>query len=112
MRYGDGLGPGRVIGARDVEKRRRVVEAMMGTKACDPKLGWRGSSDAMEEWQTQLRFRAELEATRAVLQLRSGQVPPRASRCSDGSWVVTPTSVKFTRDLKVPAMKIPLEYSR
>lgn len=123
MRYGDEIGPGRVLGARQVETQRRITEAMMGTNACDTaspgfepvldKLKWRKSSEAISGWQTLLRFRAEREATQGVLRLRSGQIPQRTSRCGDGSWEVTPTSFKFTRDVKVtpPAVKIPLEYS-
>jgi hypothetical protein len=125
MRYGDDVGPGRVIGARQVERRRRITEAMMSVNVCDTtspgfdpvleKLGWRrGSDDVMADWQRIVRFRAEREATQAILQLRSGQIPQRTSRCSDGSWEVTPTSIRFTRDVKVlePAVKVPLEYSR
>jgi hypothetical protein len=123
MRYGDDIGPGRVIGARQVEGQRRVMEAMVGVDVCDTaspgfapvldKLGWRKSPQTIAAWQTLLRFRAEREATQGVLQLRSGQIPQRTSRCSDGSWEVTPTSIRFTRDVKVtpPAVKIPLEYS-
>ena len=65
-------------------------------------------------WKRVMRFRAELEATERVLQIRAGQPPSPKSTCSDGSWNVTAHSIKFTRDLKLPsyAMNVPLEYAR
>jgi hypothetical protein len=67
----------------------------------------------LEGWQRLLRFRAEREATQRVLQLRAGETPSTESQCSDGSWIVTPNSVKFSRKVPVPqGIVYPLEYSR
>ncbi len=65
-------------------------------------------------WHRMLRFRAEREATDRILQLRAGQTPAATSACSDGAWQVTASSIKFTRDVKVPppGINYPLEYAR
>ena len=49
------------------------------------------------EWSNVARYRAELEATEKAHILRAGQIPPAASQCSDGTWIVTPQSIKFSR---------------
>jgi len=65
-------------------------------------------------WHRVMRFRAELEATQRVLQLRAGQAPSTQSQCSDGTWQVTANGIKFTRVINVPPPQIryPLEYAR
>jgi hypothetical protein len=65
-------------------------------------------------WHRLMRFRAELEATERVLQLRAGQTPSPQSQCSDGTWQVTANSIKFSKDVKVPppGIRFPLEYVR
>lgn len=59
-----------------------------------------------------LRYRAEVEATTRVLQLRRGETPSSQSQCSDGTWIVTPNGFRFSRDIKVepPGHRIPLIY--
>jgi hypothetical protein len=62
-------------------------------------------------WQRVFRFRAELELAEHALGLRGGQ----SSECADGNWVVTPTSVKFSKVLPligVRANGTPLEITR
>ena len=70
--------------------------------------------NVLASWKRVLRLRAELEATERVLQLRAGQTPSEKSACSDGSWQVTPSSIKFSRDIKVtrPSLQVPLQYTR
>ena len=53
-------------------------------------------------------------AAQSVLQLRAGLAPLPDSSCVDGSWDVTPASVKFTRNIEVeaPGIRYPLEYAR
>jgi hypothetical protein len=65
-------------------------------------------------WHRLMRFRAELEATERVLQLRAGETPSPQSQCSDGAWQVTANSIKFSKDVKVPppGIRFPLEYVR
>jgi len=65
-------------------------------------------------WQRLYRFRVELEATQNALAIRSGQPPSTASRCSDGTWAVTPSSAAFSREIAVPppGLKYPLSYRR
>lgn len=53
-------------------------------------------------WQRVARVTPELELTEKALQLRGGETPSSSSRCSDGRWVVTAASVKFSRKLRGP----------
>jgi len=58
-------------------------------------------------WQRAARFNAEREATAKILDIKSGRVPSAASQCSDGTWVVTPGHIRFTKQIEG---QIPLEY--
>lgn len=61
-------------------------------------------------WQRVFRLRAELELTEHALGLRSGP----QSQCSDGHWIVTPGSVKFSKPIPLSGAPgvIPLEIRR
>jgi len=65
-------------------------------------------------WQRFARFRVEREATDKILAVRSGQLPPANTGCSDGTWSVAANEVKFSRDIAVPApgIKYALAYRR
>jgi hypothetical protein len=112
---------------------RRYVEEVSRVNACDtsspqfasareamaPTHAWMSPGDVaipnlMGAWTRVLRFKAEVEGTRRILQMRAGEAPATASRCSDGSWKVTPNSVQFSRNPEVPDPGIvyPLQYSR
>lgn len=65
-------------------------------------------------WQRIGRYRAEREATRIALAVRSGAQPPLASRCSDRKWIIDGGVVrldaplpKLARDLEI-ALDVPL----
>jgi hypothetical protein len=98
---------------------RGTAEEVFRVQACDAtspqfdavrrKLGARATPSLIDDWQRLMRFRAEREATERVFQLRSGQMPAKQSRCSDGEWKVTATSIEFTRD--VPETRRQLKYS-
>jgi hypothetical protein len=65
------------------------------------------------DWRKLARFRAELEATSKIIALRGGSMPSSASICSDGTWIIRPDSIAFSRDIAVergPAY--PLTYKR
>lgn len=64
-------------------------------------------------WERAVRTTPELERTAKVLQLRRGETPSADSRCSDGRWLVTASSLKFSRPLRVAKSGItyPLEYA-
>jgi hypothetical protein len=64
-------------------------------------------------WQRASRTIPETELTEKVLQLRRGETPSPFSRCSDGRWLVTASSVKFSRTLRGPktGLNYPLEYA-
>lgn len=67
--------------------------------------------NTMLMWQRVFRFRAELELAEHALGLRSGA----QSQCSDGTWIVTPQSVNFSKDIpskEANGPGIPLELRR
>jgi hypothetical protein len=106
------------------ERLRGMAEGVLSARACDAtspqfeavreKLGARATPNLIGAWERLMRFRAEREATLRVFQLRSGQQPSPQSQCVDGSWVVTPASFRFSRDIPVqrPQIKYPLEYRK
>jgi len=60
-------------------------------------------------WRRVFRLRAELELTEHALGLRSGT----QSQCSDGHWILTPASVKFSKPIPLDSPGvIPLEIRR
>lgn len=103
---------------------RGMAEEVLRARACDAKseqfeavrkkLGGRATLSLVEAWERMMRFRAERELTEKVFALRSGQTPSNATQCSDGTWEVTPASIKFSRDVSVPEpqVKYALAYSR
>ena len=106
---------------------RTYTDAAVRSKACDADSSQFATARAamvttnnvaipnlIGAWHRLMRFRAELEATERVLQLRAGQTPSPQSQCSDGTWQVTANSIKFSRSVKVPPPGIgfPLEYVR
>jgi hypothetical protein len=103
---------------------RGMADAVLRAKACDrtspqfeavrEELGARDTPNLVSAWERLMRFRAEREATQRVLQMRAGQTPSRDSQCADGSWEVTATSFKFTREAPVepPQIEYPLQYAR
>lgn len=69
-------------------------------------------------WQRFFRFRAELEATERVLQLRAGGTPSTTSQCSDGQWLFTrhedgSAELRFSKAMQAldaPGLNVPLEF--
>jgi hypothetical protein len=57
-------------------------------------------------WQRVGRFRAEREATAKILEIKSGRTPSSSSQCSDGTWIVTPGHIRFSKRIEG---QIPLE---
>jgi hypothetical protein len=69
-------------------------------------------------WQRAQRFRAELEGTSRILELRTLGWPaslPRIeqSQCSDGHWIYDGHSLRFSKELPVPqpARAMPLRFT-
>ena len=51
-------------------------------------------------WHVVARFTAERELTERILETRAGGKPSTSSRCSDGSWIVTPGHVRFSKRIE------------
>lgn len=104
--------------AEAVDQTRDYAAAVERSGACDvrnvPAQLPPGQPNIASVYQRALRLRVEMEATDHVLALRRGEIPATKSRCTDGSWTVTPTSVKFSLPIAVvkPMLNVPLEYSR
>lgn len=83
----------------DFSERMRVRTAgMLDMKSCD----WRAMGVfGLTDWTVIERYRAELETTEKTLVLRAGQLPPTTSQCSDGTWIVTPHSIRFSHAIPV-----------
>ncbi|HYH07955.1 MAG TPA: hypothetical protein VEK11_12930 [Thermoanaerobaculia bacterium] len=106
------------------ERLRGMAAEVLQAKACDAsspqfdavreKLGARATPNLISHWERLMRFRAEREARRNVLRIRAGQPPVPDTQCTDGSWEVTPSSFRFTRDVPVPRpqIKYPLGYDK
>jgi hypothetical protein len=112
--------------ADSTERMRLRTTELMSTRSCDlanDPIGrkavivarWNTIGKAVVPgiffaWERLARFRAELEMTRNVLALRGGTTPSSASSCTDGTWIVAPRSIRFSRDIAVtpPATKYPL----
>ncbi len=115
-----------VAASSAAEKMRSRTKEMMETSNCDLSAvapmqpdSWNflekmALPNFIPAWQRLYRFRAELEATRNALAIRSGQRPATASACADGTWAVTASSAVFSRELAVPSqsVKYPLAYRR
>jgi len=118
----------RFQGAEYLNVMRTYVDEALKSNACDPaspafskaraSLAASPVLEAMPNvvsvWYRLMRFRAELEATERVLQLRAGEKLTMNSRCSDGTWQLTPNGMKFSRAIDVtgPQIKFPLTYTR
>lgn len=91
------------LDAQDFE-RRRLAEVAWWNQP-----GKFLAPNVMGSWERVFRLRAELELAEHALGLRSGS----QSRCSDGHWIVTPASVKFSKAIPLDSpSEIPLEIRR
>lgn len=112
--------------ANAIDSLQKYTEEAVRSKACDtdgPRFATARARlitknpavpNLVGAWQRLMRFRAEVEATERILQIRAGQMPSAKSQCSDGTWLVTANSIRFSRDIKVPpqGIRFPLEYAR
>jgi hypothetical protein len=112
----------RISGADTAERMRTAFIGLAKSNACDvgvepvtrsiPRWNFIGKiaiPNISSIWQRTTLMTPETELTEKVLQLRGGRTPSSSSRCSDGQWVVTPASVKFSRTLR--GSKRPLEFA-
>lgn len=106
----------RFYAARTIGQMREYVERVDGSGACDIKTIGKPKGNDIENLASVfgrvLRYRAEVEATERVLQLRRGEMPLQKSQCKDGWWIVSPERVRFSLEIRVepPGHRIPLAY--
>jgi hypothetical protein len=103
-------------------RQREIASQLAELTTCaldfpDPSVPWWNEPaqslmpNIIATWHRVFRLRAEIELTEHALGLRSGP----QSQCSDGHWIVTPSSVKFSKPIPLAAPKdsvIPLEIRR
>ncbi len=90
--------------------RNRIPRWNLLARASNPNLG--------QAWQRVLRFRAELEGTNRILELKALGWPAslpgiERSQCSDGNWIYDGHSLRFSKELPVPRpiKAVPLRFT-
>ncbi|HXG58239.1 MAG TPA: hypothetical protein VNL91_04380 [Thermoanaerobaculia bacterium] len=81
-----------------VEHDRRIAEELFRTTACDVNVRSNEVGvDLSLVWRRAFRYRAEREATANALRVREGKPVEAKSVCSDGSWTLDGTTLRFSR---------------
>jgi hypothetical protein len=86
--------------ATSIEHDRRIAEELFKVTGCDVtmpmnKLG----PDLSSVWRRAFRFRAEREASANALRVREGKPIETKSVCSDGTWSLEGTTLRFSREI-------------
>lgn len=99
--YKDGLSifPTKMFAA-SVEHDRLIAEQLLKTTQCDVNMPMNKLGvDLRSVWRRAFRYRAEREATANALRIRNGQPIEPKSACSDGTWSLDGTALRFSREL-------------
>ena len=95
--------------AASVDHDRKIAEELFRMRECDVtarmnKLG----VDVSSVWRRAFRYRAEREATANALRVREGKPIVPASQCSDGTWTLEGTTLRFSREIATPPPDRPM----
>ena len=95
--------------AASVDHDRKIAEELFAARECDVnmrmnKLG----TDLSSVWRRAFRYRAEREATANALRVREGKPIVTSSQCSDGTWTLEGTTLRFSRDIPTPPPDRPM----
>ena len=97
--------------ADSVDRDRGIAEALVKETRCDvnPPVNKLGT-DLTSVWRRAFRYRAEREATANALRVREGKPIETRSVCSDGSWTLDGTTLRFSRKIETapPDRPMPL----
>ena len=86
--------------ADSVEKDRRIAEGLFRETRCDVNAPMNDlGTDLSFIWRRAFRYRAEREATANALRVREGKPIETKSQCSDGSWTLDGTTLRFSREI-------------
>ena len=99
--------------ADSVENDRSIAEELFNTTACDVNARENAFGvDLRFVWRRAFRYRAEREATANALRVREGKPIETKSVCSDGSWTLDGTTLRFSREIEttLPDRPMPLTF--
>jgi hypothetical protein len=86
--------------ATSVEHDRLIAEELFNATRCD--VNARGNelgTDLTSVWRRAFRYRAEREATANALRVRERRPIETKSACSDGTWSLQGTTLRFSREI-------------
>lgn len=95
--------------ASSVEHDRLIAEELFKTTRCDvtARMNELGT-DLSSVWRRAFRYRAEREASANALRARQGQPIETKSACSDGTWSLQGTTLRFSREIPSSTSEKPM----
>jgi hypothetical protein len=105
---GTSLFPTKMLAA-SVDHDRAIAEGLLKATTCavTPEMNKLGT-DLRNVWRRAFRYRAEREATANALRIREGKPIEPQSRCSDGSWTLDGTTLRFSKEIEIAAEERPM----
>ena len=98
-RHGTRLFPTKML-ADSVDRDRAIAEEVIKVTQCDVQTRMNDlGTDLSSVWRRAFRYRAEREATANALRLREGRPIETKSVCSDGTWSLDGTTLRFSREI-------------
>lgn len=100
--------------ANSVEHDRKIAEALFKETKCDVNIPMNDLGvDLRFVWRRAFRYRAEREASANALRVREGKPIETTSQCSDGTWALDGTTLRFSREIAMepPDRPMPLVLS-
>lgn len=95
--------------ATSVEHDRQIAEELFTVTQCDVNTRMNElGPDLTSVWHRAFRYRAEREATANALRVREGKPIETKSMCSDGTWSLEGTTLRFSRDIATGTPEKPM----
>lgn len=95
--------------ATSVEHDRRIAESLFPLTRCDVHAPMNDLGvDLASVWRRAFRYRAEREATANALRVREGKPIQTASRCTNGTWTLDGTTLRFSHAITTAAPDRPM----
>lgn len=90
--------------AASADHNRLIAEELFRTTRCDVNARANEMGTNLRfVWRPAFRYRAEREAAANALRAREGKPIESGSRCSDGAWTFDGTTLRFSRQIPLPA---------
>jgi len=95
--------------ATSVEHDRQIAEELFKEKRCDVNVPMNElGTDLKSVWQRAFRYRAEREAAANALRVREGLPIETKSACSDGTWSLQGSTLRFSREIQSGTTEKPM----